>query len=209
MPGDGLEKTQKSSWWQSARRAYVVPLSTINITGEKTASPAWTVQKSICHLHLDIGLRCLLATAKGKECMQQRGKGVGAKEGSAGAESKEWSSARLVCKSRCRVNGSLADCLLPSTSGAAFTWRALGSPEHVRRNLAWCSVGVKHCTSPWLPHPSCSWQPPPQASETGGPAEKHAISSCIGPFSLCGWCEAHEPSNFAFPYILENSKEEI
>lgn len=120
VPGDGLGETQQSSLRQFARRAYVVPLTTINSTGKITPSPAHTMQKSICRLNFDIGLRSLLATAKGKGCIWQRGKGVGGKQGSVGAESKEWSLPRLICESRCRVNGSLAAPLLPSTFGAAF-----------------------------------------------------------------------------------------
>lgn len=87
MPRDGLAETQQSCLWQFAR-TYVVPLTAINSTGKITPAPARTVQKSICHLNLDIGLRPLLATAKGKGCIWQRGKGVGTKQGSAGAESR-------------------------------------------------------------------------------------------------------------------------
>lgn len=79
MPGDGLGETQKSFSWQFARRAFVIPLNTMNSTGKTTCSPARNVRKGICHSNLVIGLRSLLATAQGKECMWQRGEVKGAK----------------------------------------------------------------------------------------------------------------------------------
>lgn len=90
VPGDGLGETQKSPLWQFARRAFVVPLNTMNSTGRTTRSSARNAQKGICHSNLVIGLRSPLATAQGKGCMWQRGEVMGAKESSVGAESKEW-----------------------------------------------------------------------------------------------------------------------
>lgn len=132
MPGDGLGETQQFSLQQLARRAYVVPLTTINSTRKITPSPTQTVQKSICHL--DIGLRSLLATAKSKGCVWCRGKACGSL----------WGSAKEGAK-----NGPYPGTSARAGAELAAPWQLLISPAPLEQLLS------KHSTK--QPH-VCAWE---------------------------------------------------